>query len=167
MKARTATESEAQLSARVAAEAISSKPEWVDYAAELKITRNPVLRRVYAALGGICVALAVIGAFVPGLPTTVWLLIAAFLFSRSSPRFYNAVLNHRVFGPIVRDYRAGNGIPRSIKFVAIACIVLFAGVSAFVLIANPYVRLAVVGSAMFAIGFLAGAPTRKPYTFDA
>ena len=167
MKARTATDSETRLSAPAAAEAPGSKPEWVDYAAELNVARNPMLRSLYAALGGICVALAVIGAFVPGLPTTVWLLIAAFLFSRSSPRFYNAVLNHRVFGPIVRDYRAGNGIPRRIKFVAIACIVLFAGVSAFVLIDNPHVRIAVVGSAMFGIGFLAGAPTREPYAFDA
>lgn len=99
----------------------------------------------------------------PGWPTVPFLLIAAFLFSRSSPRFYNLVLNHRVFGPIVRDYRAGNGIPRSIRLVAISSLVVFAGFSAFFLISNQTVRLLVVAAAVFGMGFLTGLPTRRPY----
>lgn len=121
------------------------------------------MRAVYAGLGLLCVGSAIVGVFLPGWPTTVWLLVAAWLFSRSSPRFYNAVLNHRIFGPIVRDYRAGNGIPVRIKAIAISCVALFAGVSAFLLIENTTVRLIVVAAAMFGIGFLVGVPSRRPY----
>src|SRR5690625_4315605 len=130
---------------------------------EVKLVRSRLLRGLLMLLGGLCVVFAVIGLFVPGWPTTIWLIVAAWLFSRSSPRFYALIINHRVFGPIVRDYRAGNGIPVRIKVLAISCIVIFAGSSAFLLIDNPAVRLTVVAAAMFGIGFLSGLPTRPPY----
>lgn len=98
-----------------------SRPDdgFTDYSAELKISRSRPFRWIYASLGMLCVGAGIIGVFLPGWPTTIWLLIAAWLFSRSSPRFYNRILNHRIFGPIVRDYRAGNGVPSRIKLIAI------------------------------------------------
>lgn len=138
-------------------------PEFSDYAADLEVKTNPLMRRVWAGLGLLSVGSAILGVILPGWPTVPFLLIAAFLFSRSSPRFYNLVLNHRVFGPIVRDYRAGNGIPRSIRLVAISSLVVFAGFSAFYLIGNQTVRLLVVAAATFGMGFLTGLPTRQPY----
>lgn len=130
---------------------------------ELKLARSSLVRCVLMLLGGLCVALGVIGLFLPGWPTTIWLIVAAWLFSRSSPRFYAMIIKHRVFGPIVRDYRAGNGIPVRIKILAIGCITVFAGSSAFLLIDSAAVRLTVVAAAMFGIGFLSGLPTRAPY----
>ena len=134
-----------------------------DYSDQLKLARSKVARGIYMALGLLCVGSAVVGIFLPGWPTTVWLLVAAWLFSRSSPRFYNRILNHKVFGPIVRDYRAGNGVPVKIKWIATLSIAIFAGGSAFLFIHNPTVRLIVVAVAMFGIGFMVGLPTRKPY----
>ena len=133
-------------------------------AGSLQLASNPVLRTVYAGLGLLCVGLAIVGVILPGWPTTIWLLIAAWLFSKSSRRFYERVLNHWVFGPIVRDYRAGNGVPKRIKIIAITSIVLFAGGSALLLISHQAVRLAVVATAMFGIGFLVGLPVRAPYS---
>lgn len=129
----------------------------------MRLTSSPLLRAVFAGLGLICVGFAIIGVILPGWPTTIWLLIAAWLFSKSSNRFYNRVLNHRIFGPIVRDYRAGNGVPARIRLIAISSIVLFAGSSAFLLIGQGWIRLAIVACAMFGIGFLTGLPTRSPY----
>lgn len=118
------------------------------------------MRTIYAGLGLVCVGLGIIGIILPGWPTTIWLLIAAWLFSKSSPRFYNRILNHQTFGPIVRDYRAGNGVSVRIKFIAILCITVFAGSSAFFLIDSHTVRLIVVAVAMFGVGFMAGLPTQ-------
>lgn len=134
--------------------------------ADVRPARNRFLRTLYAALGMACVGLAIVGIVLPGWPTTIWLIVAAWLFSRSSRRFYAMVVNHRMFGPIVRDYRAGNGIPLRIKLIAIASIVLFAGVSAFFLIVNDSIRLVVVAVAMFGIGFLVALPVREPYALQ-
>ena len=141
-------------------------PEFLDYAAELKLVRSPLARALWLGLGLLSTGSAIVGVFLPGWPTVPFLLIAAFLFSRSSPRFYNLILNHRLFGPVVRDYRAGNGIPRNIKILAMSSVAIFAGFSAFLLISDQSVRLAVVTVAAFGLGFLTGVPTRrKPYTF--
>lgn len=137
--------------------------EKVDYAAELKLSSSSVVRAIYAGLGLLCVGMAIIGVFLPGWPTTIWLLVAAWLFSKSSPRFYNRILNDRVFGPIVRDYRAGNGVPVRIKVIAISCITVFAGSSVIFMITSHVAQLAVVAAGMFGIGFMFGLPTRKPY----
>jgi len=94
------------------------------------ILQNPVLRMLFIALGWVAVAFGTIGIFVPGWPTTVWILVAAFFFARSSPRFYRWLLTHRVFGPTVRDIRLGRGLSRRVKAYAISMNLLFVGGSA-------------------------------------
>ena len=71
------------------------------------------------ALGWIAVALGGLGVFVPGLPTTGFFVLAAACFARSSPRFEQWVLGLPKVGPLVRDHRAGLGMPRRAKVVAI------------------------------------------------
>lgn len=67
-----------------------------------------------------CVSLAtgVVGLFVPGLPTTVFVLIAAWAAARSSPRLHRWLLAHRVFGPLIRDWQAGGFVGRRAKWNA-------------------------------------------------
>jgi len=60
---------------------------------------------------------------VPGWPTTVWIILATFFFARSSPRFYNWVMNHRLFGPLIRDWRDGKGMTARAKTIAVTTIV--------------------------------------------
>jgi len=73
--------------------------------------RNPVLRYTLLTVGWLAVGLGVIGIFLPVLPTTPFLLLAAACFVRSSERFYLWLVNHPSLGPWFRDYLEGNGIP--------------------------------------------------------
>ena len=79
-------------------------------------------RGAWFALGWAAVGIGTIGIVVPGLPTTVFFVVAAACFSRSSPRFEQWVLERPGVGPLVRDYRAGLGMPRNAKVAAIASI---------------------------------------------
>lgn len=60
--------------------------------------------------GTLCVGLGVLGMFLPLMPTTVFLLLAAYCYSRSSERFHTWLLNNRLFGKYISNYRSGKGI---------------------------------------------------------
>jgi uncharacterized membrane protein YbaN (DUF454 family) len=93
--------------------------------------RNPVIRFVLLAIGWLSVALGVIGIFLPVLPTTPFLLLAAACFIRSSKRFYLWLVNHRQLGPWIVDYLEGQGIPLKGKVYAIGLMWLSIGLSCY------------------------------------
>ena len=68
--------------------------------------------------GVLSLLLAILGLFLPLLPTTPFLLLASACFARGSDRLHGWLLNHRVFGVYLRNYEAGNGIPLRAKIVA-------------------------------------------------
>ena len=133
---------------------------WVDYSHELRVQRNPVLRTMYFALGWACVVFGAIGVVVPGWPTTVWILIATYFFARSSPRFYNWLMNHRLFGPLIRDWRDGKGLSRRAKTLAVASIVLSIGTSIW-LIPHVWVDLLLTVVAIVLCTYLLTLPTKS------
>lgn len=119
-------------------------------------------RGVWFAGGWIAVGVGSIGIVVPGLPTTVFFIIAAACFSRSSPRFEQWVLTRPGIGPMVRDYRAGLGMPRAAKVAAITSIVVVCSLSAFLAFSSWGPRVAVL--ALGAVGIvyiLWRVPTRE------
>lgn len=126
-----------------------------------RLARHAWLRALYSALGLLCVGLGAIGVVLPGWPTTVWLLVAAFFFARSSPRFYAWLLRHPWFGPLVRDVRAGRGIPLRAKVLAVSMIVLFAGSSTVLLWSRPWLSLLVAGCAAVGTLVVLRQPTRR------
>lgn len=73
--------------------------------------RSVTLRYLLFACGCLSVVLGVIGIFLPVLPTTPFLLLAAACFARSSKRFYLWLVMHPKLGPWVRDYLDGQGLP--------------------------------------------------------
>ncbi|PTQ66674.1 YbaN family protein [Pseudomonas sp. GV071] len=81
--------------------------------------RNPAVRYALLTLGWLSVVLGVVGIFLPVLPTTPFLLLAAACFARSSERFYRWLVDHPKLGPWIRDYLDGNGIPLRGKVYAI------------------------------------------------
>lgn len=75
----------------------------------------------------LCLTLGVIGIFVPGLPTTVFILIAAWAAARSSPRLHEWLWYHRLFGPMLRDWARGGWVSRRAKWNATFVMALCAG----------------------------------------
>lgn len=87
--------------------------------ADIQESRHRSVRYLLLVIGWLSVALGVIGIFVPVLPTTPFLLLAAACFVRSSRRFYLWLVEHPRLGPWLRDYLEGNGIPLKGKIYAI------------------------------------------------
>lgn len=79
-------------------------------------------RGVYLVLGLLSVSIAFVGVFLPLIPTTGPVLLAAFFFARSSERFDQWLETNALFGGIVRDWRAGVGFSVRGKTVAVAAI---------------------------------------------
>jgi uncharacterized membrane protein YbaN (DUF454 family) len=81
--------------------------------------------RLFWAFGGIlCVAIGAIGVVLPLLPTTPFLLLAAYCFARSSPRLHDWLLNHPSFGPLISNWDQYGSIDRRSKQIAMIVIVL-------------------------------------------
>jgi hypothetical protein len=97
-------------------------------------------RRLYRVGGCICLGAAAVGVVLPLLPTTPFLLLAAWLFSKSSPALHHRLLNHPRFGPLLRDWQRERAIPRKAKTAAIAA--LLASWSGLVLTVDAMVAAA-------------------------
>lgn len=99
------------------------------------------MRVLLISLGITALALAVIGIFLPLLPTVPLLLLAAACFARSSERFHNWLLEHPRLGPMIRGYLDGQGIPMRAKIRAIALIWVSISISVLFLVPLLWVSL--------------------------
>lgn len=78
------------------------------------------IKRIFLiAIGSLALGLGILGIFLPLLPTTPLLLLAAACYIRSSKRLYNWLITNKRFGPYIRNYREGNGIPLKAKVVGV------------------------------------------------
>lgn len=91
-------------------------------------------------VGVISVGLGILGIFLPLLPTTCFLLLAATCFIRSSDRCYQWLINHRWFGSYIKTYLEQKRIPKKVKIGALIMLWTVIGIS-FVLINNIWVRI--------------------------
>lgn len=80
--------------------------------------RGLALRVVWLTVGVLCVAMGVVATVVPLLPTTPFVLLAAFAFANSSERLHTWLLEHPALGPPIRDWRDGRRIRRTAKWLA-------------------------------------------------
>jgi len=138
----------------------------VPKAASLESTMPPVQKhalawRVLWLLAGLAsLVLGIIGIFVPLLPTTPFVLLAAFCFSRGSTRCERWLLEHRVFGPMVRDWRATRAVPLRAKQLA-TVMMAFGSVMAAFKMPLQWAWLPAACCACVA-WWLWSLPTRKP-----
>jgi hypothetical protein len=79
------------------------------------MTKNPVLRWILIISGILSMIVAIIGIFLPLVPTTPLLLLAAACFAKSSDRFYKWLVNNRYLGSFIRNYRERKGVHFKIK----------------------------------------------------
>ena len=76
-------------------------------------------KKLYITFGFLAVALAIVGVFIPGLPTVPFLLVALFCFEKSSKKYHDMIMNNKYFGPVLQDYYSGKGLTSSVKIKAI------------------------------------------------
>jgi hypothetical protein len=98
-------------------------------------------RTALVACGTICVVLGVVGVFLPVLPTTPFLLLAAVCYARSSERLYHWLLNNRCFGEYIRNYREGRGLPLRLKILTILTLWLVIGFTALMVVSAVWIRI--------------------------
>jgi hypothetical protein len=115
---------------------------WQDYSHEVRKHRFLSVRLAFAGLGTVFILLGIAGVFLPILPTTPFLLLATACFARSSRRFYNWLMNHRTFGPLIVEWRTYRSIPWRIKIIAVVTMVLTFGSSIIFFIPNGWLKLA-------------------------
>jgi len=94
-----------------------------------KIFLNRPKKILFITLGTFFVGIAIVGIVIPILPTTPFLLLSAALYARSSKRFYDWLLNNRLFGKYIKNYREGKGIPVYLKIMVITLLWITIGVS--------------------------------------
>lgn len=87
------------------------------------------MKLLWLVLGCLAVALGLLGVFLPLLPTTPFMILAAACFARSSDRLHDWLLRHPLFGPMIRDWRAHRAIPRRAKIAALTAMALAFGLS--------------------------------------
>ncbi|MBN8217758.1 MAG: YbaN family protein [Spirochaetes bacterium] len=107
----------------------------------------PLRRLALQAAGWLSLALGVLGIFLPLLPTTPFLLLTAFCWARSSPRFHRWLMTNRFFGGSLSDYLAGKGVPLWQKLATLAVLWISLGVSAR-LLSRPWVSLLLLAVAI-------------------
>lgn len=122
--------------------------------------RSPVLRYLLFVCGCVSVVLGVIGIFLPVLPTTPFLLLAAACFARSSKRFYLWLVMHPKLGPWVRDYLDGQGLPLKGKVWALGLMWTSISVSMWI-VPLFWVRIFMLISAISASIYILKQKTRR------
>ena len=102
-----------------------------------------IIKVLWIILGSFFVALAAVGVALPGIPTTPFLILAAACYIRSSQKLYDRLISNKTFGPYLKDYREGKGIPKKAKILAVSMIVLFVGSSVIFGIESPNLKIVV------------------------
>ncbi len=103
--------------------------------------RQRMKKTLFMSLGFLFILLAILGVFLPLLPTTPFIILAAFLFSKSSDRWHQWLLSSRVFGPMLNKWECSRCIPRFAKLLSFSMIALF---GSFSVLSLPFIWLKVL-----------------------
>ena len=125
-------------------------------------TRRGPVRWLLLAGGALCVLLGVAGIVLPLVPTTPFLLLAAWCFARSSERFYRRLLAHRWLGPYIRNYRDGGGMTRRAKVSTLVLLWIAIGSTVVVAASAGWARLLLLAVAAGVTIYLLRLPTTPP-----
>jgi len=105
---------------------------------------NKFFRYLLIISGTIFLGFGIIGIFLPILPTTPFLLLAAACYARSSKKFYDWLMNNRWFGTYIKNYREGRGVPLKVKVFTISLLWITILASVFFIISNFLVELILI-----------------------
>lgn len=126
------------------------------------LPRSRVARWIYFGVGWAFFGLGVLGAFLPVVPTTPFMLLALWAFARSSARFHAWLFHHRLFGPPLQQWVRYRVVPLGVKLVA--CSTMLASTTYLFWRGDMpwFVLAATVALVAVAMGFLASCPGKRP-----
>jgi len=122
---------------------------------------NGAVKILLIAAGTLFVGIGFVGIFLPLLPTTPFLLLAAVCYSRSSEKFYNWLLRNSLFGQYIRDWREGKGISIKTKLLSIGLLALTMGYSIIYVAPNTMVKFILVLIAVGVSMHVVSLPTKR------
>ena len=113
-----------------------------------------IKRHILLGLGWLFVILGAIGAVLPLLPTTPFLILALACFSKSSPRFHAMLLNNKWFGPPLRQWEHNHTIRRKVKHKAMGLIIATFGISIWILAGRIELQIMLVCLCLIVLAFV-------------
>ncbi len=116
-------------------------------------------KTLFIVLGSVSLALGIIGIVVPGLPTTSFVLLSAYLYARSSEKLYNKLLNHKFLGGYIKDFQKGVSVRTKVRAISMMWTMIL--ISAYFFIENLYIRLVLIGVGFVGTFVMARLPGRK------
>ncbi len=117
-----------------------------------KISENKSIRLLWVLLGSISVGMGVIGIFVPGWPTTIFLIVASYFYIRSSEKLYNWLLNNKILGIYLKNYYSGKGMPLQAKILSLFLMWGFGLLSIFLWIPGNLLMIKITVFILLVIG---------------
>ena len=116
---------------------------------------------ILITIGWSCVGLAFVGTFVPGIPTTIFLIIALWAFAKSSKKFHSWLLNHKRFGPILQNWESHKVVPRKAKILMvimqISAVIIF-----HYSLQNIYLTAILIITLVFVARYVLSLPSELP-----
>lgn len=130
------------------------------HAHDIRPHASPFVRGLLIALGILALAAGLVGVFVPVLPTTPFLLVAATCFARASPTLYRWLADSKAFGPAIREWRQHRSIPWRTKLLAIVLMSASIVVSATLFVRPWWGKLALLAVGVAVAVWLYRIPSR-------
>jgi len=116
---------------------------------------------ILITIGWLCVGLAFVGTFVPGIPTTIFLIVALWAFAKSSKKFHSWLLNHKRFGPILQNWESHKVVPRKAKILMvilqISAVIIF-----HYSLQNIYLTAILIITLVFVARYVLSLPSELP-----
>lgn len=130
----------------------------------VKHTPSRLAKVLYGFAGGLALVLGVIGIFLPGLPTTPFVLLAAACFAKASPRVHQWMLQHSLLGPMLRNWQEHRSLTRQTKYIAIISMVLMIGFSIWTFSEQAWVQAILLALGVIGAVTVLRIPTRAHNT---
>ena len=123
----------------------------IDSIHQVNLDRSWLSRTFWLLLGIIVAIIGLIGIVVPGLPTTPLMILAAACFAKSSQKFYDWIINNRLFGHHVKNYREGKGIPKKSKPIILTTLWIFVLFAVLIAIPDSVPQIAKITTLVLAV----------------
>ena len=123
--------------------------------------RSRLVRGLLWLAGSVSLVLGLIGVVLPGLPTTPFVLLAAACYAQASPRLHAWLLNHRLTGPMLRDWEANRSLTRRTKTIAVVSMLVMVSFSIWSFQHRPIAQAVLVVLGAVGAWVVLRIPTRK------